>query len=132
MADDVIVALDDTTDVRVPTLFVQHAEPDFETVMVGPGYANVRLEYTGLAGFLEAWREWTSAFASVRIEIDEMIDAGENVVSLVRQIAMVEEGGAEIESSAAAVWMMRRGLLHRVEFHLDRELALRTAGIEPD
>jgi ketosteroid isomerase-like protein len=130
LADDVVIALDDTADQRVPRLFMQHAEPEFETVMVGPEYAKARLEYTGLAGFVEAWREWTTAFATFRIKIDDMIDAGDNVVSLVRQIATIEEGGPEIETSAAAVWMMREGLLHRVEFHLDRDLALQAAGVE--
>lgn len=131
LADDVVVALEDTTDQRVPRLFMEHAEPEFETVMVGPEYAKARLEYRGLDGFVEAWREWTGAFGSFRIEIDDVIDAGDKVVSLVRQLATIEAGGAEIETPAAAVWMMHDGLLQRVEFHLERSAALRAAGLEP-
>jgi hypothetical protein len=36
----------------------------------------------------------------------------------------------EIETAGAAVWHVRGGRLHRVEFHLDREAALRAAGLE--
>jgi len=129
VTDDVVAALEDTSDQRVPRLFMEHAEPEFETVMVGPEYMKARLEYVGLDGFVEAWRDWTGAFATFRIEVDEMIDAGDSVVSLVRLFGTMEREGAEIETKGAAVWMMRGGLLHRVEFHLDRDAALRAAGL---
>jgi ketosteroid isomerase-like protein len=131
MADDVVAALEDTTDQRIPRLFMEYAEPEFETVMVGPEYAPARLEYRGLDGFVEGWREWTHAFATFQIELDDMIDAGDSVVSLVRQIATMDVGGPEIETEGAAVWMMRDGRLRRVEFHLDRDAALRAAGLRP-
>lgn len=127
---DVVSALEDASDQRVARLFMEHAEPEFKIVMVGPGYTPARLEYTGLDGFVEAWRDWTSAFATFRIEVEEMIDAGDKVVSLVRQIATMESGGAEIENQGAAVWTVTDGLLRDVEFHLDRDAALRAAGID--
>jgi ketosteroid isomerase-like protein len=99
--------------------------------MVGPQYAPATLDYKGLDGFVAAWSDWTSAFESFRIEVDEMVDAGENVVSLVRQIGVPKGADGEIETQGAAVWMIRDGRLRRVEFHLDRESALRAAGIDP-
>jgi len=130
-ASDVVTALEDDADQRIPRLFMELAEPDFEVSMVGPQYAPATLDFTGLDGFVEAWTDWTSAYESFRIEIDEMVDAGDIVVSLVRQIGILKGGDAEIETTGAAVWMIREGRLRRVEFHLDRATALRAAGLEP-
>jgi uncharacterized protein len=126
---DVVAALDDDTDQRVPRLFMELADPEFEISMVGPQYAPATLDYTGLDGFVAAWRDWTSAFESFRIEVDEVIDAGDTVVSLVRQLGIPRGGDTEMETQGAAVWMIRDGRLRRVEFHLDRGAALRAAGL---
>jgi ketosteroid isomerase-like protein len=128
-SEDVVSALNDDSDQTVPRLFMELAHPDFETSMVGPQYAPATLDFTGLDGFVEAWTDWTNAYESFRIEVDEMVDAGDKVVSLVRQIGVLKGGGGEIESTGAAVWMIRDGRLSRVEFHLDREAALRAAGL---
>jgi hypothetical protein len=130
-AVDVITALNDDSDQTVPRLFMELAEPEFEVVMVGPMYSSARLDYVGLDGFVAAWRDWTSAYESFRIEVDEMIDAGDKVVSLVRQTGIPKGAGAEIETRAAAVWIVSDGRVSRVEFHLDPDAALRAAGIDP-
>jgi len=129
--DDIVAALNDDSDQTVPRLFMELAEPQFEVVMLGPGYSSARLDYVGLDGFVAAWRNWTSAYESFRIEVEEMIDAGEVVVSLVRQIGVPQGAGAEIETRAAAVWTVADGRVRRVEFHLDPDTALRAAGIDP-
>jgi uncharacterized protein len=131
-AEDVVAALEDDGDPRVRRLFMERAEPDFEIAMVGPEYVSARLEYTGLDGFTEAWRDWTSPFESYRIEVEEMIDAGDQVVTLVAMTGRTRTGGAEITAPGAAVWTVRDGRVRRVEFHLDRNAALRAAGIDPE
>jgi ketosteroid isomerase-like protein len=107
------------------------AEPDFETAMVGPEYTSARLEYTGLEGFVEAWREWTSPFERYEIEVEQMIDAGDQVVSLVAMSGKTRTGGAEITAPGAAVWTVVDSRVRKVEFHIDRGVALRAAGVEP-
>jgi ketosteroid isomerase-like protein len=128
-SEDVVSALNDDSDQTVPRLFMELAHPDFEVSMVGPEYAPATLNFTGLDGFVEAWTDWTNAYESFRIEVDEMIDAGDKVVSLVRQIGVLKGGEGEIETTGAAVWTIREGRLSRVEFHLDRDSALRAAGL---
>jgi ketosteroid isomerase-like protein len=132
-AQDVVAALGDAqADARVRRKFMELAEPDFEIVMVGPDYASARLEFTGIDGFREAWRDWTSAFESYRIEVEEMIDAGDQVVSFVAMTGKVDAGGGgEITAPGAAVWTVIDSRVRRVEFHLDRNAALRAAGLEP-
>jgi ketosteroid isomerase-like protein len=60
-----------------------------------------------------------------------MIDAGDRVVSLVGMRGTTKTGGVEVEASAAAVWTVVEGRLRRVEFHIDRQAALRAAGVDP-
>jgi ketosteroid isomerase-like protein len=129
---DVVAAVDDEeAHLEVRSMFGELAAPDFEVVMVGPDYTPARRETTGADGFRDVWREWTSPFEEFRIELDDVIDAGELVVSLVRQVGKTKTGGVEIDTTAAAVWTVRAGKLQRVEFHLDQEAALRAAGIPP-
>ena len=131
-ARDVVGALNDPEDQSVPTLFMRYAEPDFTTTMVGPDYLKRRVEYSGLDGFIEAWRDWTEAFESYSVDVEEMIDAGDHVVSLVELSGRTRTGGADISAPAAAVWTVVDGRMRRVEFHLDRNAALRAAGLDAE
>jgi ketosteroid isomerase-like protein len=106
------------------------AEPDFEVVMAGPDPA-FRQTATGVEGFAESWSDWLAAFESFRIEVEELIDAGEQVVALAQLSGRTRTGSVEMEQPAAAVFTCRQGKVTRMEFHLDRELAFRTAGLEP-
>ena len=129
---DVVAALDDADAQHLlRATFQEFAHPDFEVLMIGPDYVSTRQEGRGIQGFAALWTEWTSPFASFRIELEDMIDAGDSVVSLVRQIGTTKTGGAKIETPAAAVWTVRERLLRRVEFHLHRDAALRAAGLDP-
>jgi ketosteroid isomerase-like protein len=129
---DVVSALDDDeANRRIRAVFGELTEPDFQTAMVGPGYTSGRrIEYTGLDGFTEAWRDWTSPFESYEIVVEEMIDAGDQVVSIVAMSGRIRTGGAEITAPAAAVWTVVDGRMRKVEFHIDRAEALRAAGVE--
>ena len=97
--------------------------------MVGPEYTPQRVEAHGVEGFRDAWLDWTSAFATFQIDIEEVIDGGDSVVSMARQTATTKTGGVEVVTSAASVMTFREGLISRMEFHLDREAAMRAAGL---
>ena len=104
------------------------AHPDVECVMVGPD-PTFATEARGIEGFVEAWTDWLSPFEHWRIEPDEVVESGDRVVTLVRQFGTPKGSTAEVENAGGAVWFMRDGRLARVEFHLDRELAMRSAGL---
>jgi ketosteroid isomerase-like protein len=129
---DVVGALNDPeADQRVRRTLMELAEPDFRVVMVGPTYVSQNIERSGADGFREAWADWTTPFTSYHIDVEEMIDAGDRVVSLVGMRGTTKTGGVEVEASAAAVWTVVEGRLRRVEFHIDRQAALRAAGVDP-
>ena len=130
--DDVVAAIDDDQrEARIQRVFMELAVPDFEVVMVGPAYQGTRLEFTGADGFREAWIDWTSPFEGYHIDLEETIDAGDRVVSLVTMVGRTKTGGVEVEAPGAAVWTVVEGRLQRVEFHLDRQAARRSAGLDP-
>jgi ketosteroid isomerase-like protein len=132
VAGDVVEGLHDPeAQARLRAMLAELTDRDFEVVMIGPDYLPQRLETSGPDGFREAWLDWTSPFESFSVEVEEVLDAGDKVVSLVRQRGRTRTGGVEIQSEAAAVWTVRDGRLARVEFHLDRAQAMRSAGLEP-
>jgi ketosteroid isomerase-like protein len=104
-------------------------EPDVEVVRIGPEYTGEGITYRGLAGFLEFWTDWLEPWQSFRIETEGFRDAGDKVVQLARQTGLMEAGGAPIESHGAAVMTFRGGKVTRIELHLDRDRALRSAGL---
>jgi ketosteroid isomerase-like protein len=106
------------------------ALPDLECVMVGPD-PHFAIESRGIQGFIDSWFDWLSPFDRWRLEIEEVIESGDRLVTLVRQFGTPRDSNAEVENAGAAVWFIRDARLARVEFHLNREAALRAAGLEP-
>jgi hypothetical protein len=106
------------------------AAPDLVSVMIGPDQS-FRAEYRGVAGLIEGWREWLSPYESFRMEVEDLIESDDVLVTCVRQFGTPVGGGPELEAAAAAVWWVRDGRLVRVEFNLNREAALRSAGLDP-
>jgi ketosteroid isomerase-like protein len=104
------------------------AWPDLEIAMVGPGGFTGR--FHGVDGFFEAWEDWLRPFDRYTVEIEELREHGEQVVVLVRHTATPKGTEATVEGTAAAVMTLRDGRLARIEFNLDREAALRGAGLE--
>lgn len=105
------------------------AAPDLVSVMIGPDQS-FRIEYRGVAGLIEGWRDWLSPYESFRMEVDDLIESDDVLVTCVRQFGTPVGGGPELEAAGAAVWWLRDGRLVRVEFNLDREAALRSAGLD--
>src|SRR5215211_4565992 len=100
--DDVVAGLEDPeADRRIRETFAKLAEADFEIAMVGPDYLPRRLEATGFDGFREAWQDWTSPFDSYTIQIERMIDAGDQVVSFVAVTGKTRTASAEITAPGA-------------------------------
>ena len=72
---------------------------------------------------------WGATFESVRAVAEES-RVGECAVALfVNQIAVTKHAGVEITQPSALLWRFRDGLVSRLEFHLDREAALKAGGI---
>ena len=71
---------------------------------------------------LEAWEER-------RLEPEEFIDAGDNVVVLLHEYRRGRGSGVELESDTAVVFAVRDGRVVRIQGYMDRDAALEAAGL---
>jgi ketosteroid isomerase-like protein len=83
----------------------------------------------GIEGFSAGWRNWLEAWERYEIEAEEFIDAGDRVVVFAHIRGRTRRDGVEMEHAPAAVWSLRDGAVCHVEFYLDRDEALRAAGL---
>ena len=102
------------------------AADDVVTEMVGTDEAFTGT-WHGRDGMRAAWSDWLDTFSSIRFEVQDVEQIGDNVLTLGRQIGITRHGGVELEQPSAAVWKLRDGELVRVEFHLDRDRAYASA-----
>jgi ketosteroid isomerase-like protein len=71
---------------------------------------------------LEAWEER-------RLEAEEFIDAGDNVVVLLHEYRRGRGSGVELETDTAVVCAVREGRVVRIQGYMDRHAALEAAGL---
>src|ERR671910_2945165 len=79
-------------------------------------------------GYLESFaQQWDE----IRFEPEEILDAGEQVVALVRMVARGRASGAQVDARLAHLYELREGRgmrVLRVRTFFDRERALEAAG----
>jgi ketosteroid isomerase-like protein len=73
---------------------------------------------------------WIGTFNDWSVDVEEVIDGGDQVVAIVRQRGTAGHGGPEVEMRFAQVFTFRDGLVVRVEMYADRAAALEAAGIQ--
>jgi ketosteroid isomerase-like protein len=72
---------------------------------------------------LEAWEE------APRMEAEDLIDAGDQVVAFVRVHGRGKGSGAAVDARIAQVWTIRREKATRLEYYGDRTEALKAVGL---
>jgi hypothetical protein len=104
------------------------AAPGLEIAMVGPG--GFVGTFHGVEGFERAWRDWLEPFASYRIEPEaDFRRSADTLVLFARQIATPKGSEHPVTSDGAVVFLLEEDRIRRIEFHLDRDAALRAAGL---
>ena len=105
--------------------------PDLEVAFGGSQSGAPALHYEGLEGLVKGWRDWIEPYESYRLGVEEVIDAGAGVLTLVRVVARTSRHGVEIEHRPAAVWTIEDGKLTAAHFFLERADAFEFAGLAP-
>ena len=86
--------------------------------------------YHGHDGLRAFYREWFGAWETVEAEVEELIDAGECVISVETTRGRGLASGAEVEVHQCGIWKLRAGKVVRVEWlEATREEALEAAGL---
>ena len=83
----------------------------------------------GIAAYDDAMRSMHESFDDVRIEVREIIDAGEKVVVLATFIARGRSSGAQRQHDDGYVWTVRNGRATSFEWFHSQGDALEAAGL---
>ena len=78
------------------------------------------------------WEQTLELFDEFAVEIEEVFDAGEEVVLFLRYRGRGKESGAAVEVDMAHVLTMRDGVAVRLRQYLDRADALAAAGLSQE
>jgi ketosteroid isomerase-like protein len=73
--------------------------------------------------------DWVDGFEDWSLDVSEVFDGGDKVVTVLRQRASAKHGGPQVEMVFAQVWTFRDGLVARMEMYADRAEALEAAGL---
>jgi ketosteroid isomerase-like protein len=105
----------------------KHWAPD-SVFDVSRAFGPVHGTYYGLDQIRQAFEEFFGPWESFRIELDELIDAGEDVVASVTGYFRGRDG-IEARTRTAFVWTIRDGAIAHVRFYQERQEALEAAGL---
>jgi ketosteroid isomerase-like protein len=98
-------------------------------VMPGQGGAAEQRTYLGIDGLRGAWLDWLQPWASYHVRIERLVEAGEQVLVLRRDLGRRHDMDKEISSPVAAIWTIRDGKIVRAEFYANRQQALEAVGL---
>ena len=90
-----------------------------EFVLVDPTRVDTT-EYAGRTGFEKWLVEWIGSWDEWRMELEDVIAGGEQVVALCRQWGVGKDSGVEVEQPFAMVWTLRGGRVVKA-IYFDRQ-----------
>jgi ketosteroid isomerase-like protein len=103
--------------------------PDAEWIMP-PNTPGFRQVYKGRDEFLDFMSTWTEDFDDYSVELERLIDAGDDrVVGLFRQRGIGKGSGAPVEFHSGLVYELQDGQVVRMRNYLDPKEALEAAGL---
>ena len=85
--------------------------------------------FHGLKELRSFFRQWYVAWKHVEPDLEELIDAGEKVVSIETTRGRGRTSGANVELAHGAVWTIREGKIAQVVWFGSRAEALEAAGL---
>jgi ketosteroid isomerase-like protein len=84
--------------------------------------------YRGRAGVQEAMERWSAAWSERHVELEELIDAGDQIVVITHEYARSARTGMPLDRCIAEVWTLRGGKVVAIDTFRDRAAALAAVG----
>jgi len=85
--------------------------------------------YHGHDGVRHYWRENISVFGEVDFEVDELIDAGDQVLAVIREREVGRASGVPVETTHLALYTLSGGKVIQMQVFDDRQQALEAVGL---
>jgi ketosteroid isomerase-like protein len=84
-------------------------------------------EYRGYDGVRRFWTQFLSAWDEYGVQVDELIDAGDQVVAVLRLSGRTNE--LEVDEARSSLLTLRNGMIVRIEPFASKHGALEAAGL---
>ena len=101
-------------------------DPDVEWI-AAPHSLLASGEYRGYDGVSRFWTQFLSAWDEYGVQVDELIDAGDQVVAVMRLSGRTNQ--LEVDEARSSVLTLRDGRIVRVEPFASKDEALEAAGL---
>ena len=85
--------------------------------------------FAGPDAWVEYLREVQAPWDRFEVVIEELLEAGDMFVALLRERAHARRGDLDVENETAAIIKVRGGKIVEARGYLDREEALKAAGL---
>lgn len=107
-------------------LALSHLDPEIEFSQPAeePGGGT----YHGHEGVVEAFSKWTGAWDDYRVEVEELIDLGDQVLARTRHHGRGKGSGVEVEQQIFQLWTLRNDKVVRARMYYSEAKALEAAG----
>ena len=86
--------------------------------------------YQGLEGARAFIRDWVEAWDDWDVEVESLLDAGDEVVAIVHQHGRSKATGLPVDMHFGQVWTIRDGKQFRMEMYASPEEALEAVGLK--
>lgn len=126
-ADVAALVRDDAAWQALTTRIGPLVDADFECAAMPPILSDRR--YRGLDGLRALWLDWLDPWETYRTEIDDVVDAGDDVVVLVHDYGRRAGMDAEMVLTGGTIWTVRSGKVTRAAFYVNRQQALEAVGL---
>jgi ketosteroid isomerase-like protein len=85
--------------------------------------------YYGPDAMRDDWERWGSAFKGLKMTVEEIIDAGDQVVVVAHHQGRGVGSGVKVDARFYEVYTLREGKVARVDEYTERAQALEAAGL---
>ena len=102
---------------------------DADVEIQGPFGLSDRV-FRGLTGVQEFWRDWLASWGEFESDVEEWIDAGDDVIAVMHVWGQGKRSGVPVETRQSHVWTLRGGKLWRPRVYDTKDEALQAVGRE--
>ena len=85
--------------------------------------------YPGIEGARQFLADWTESWEDWDLQLEELHDAGDSVIAIMRQSGRSKATGLPAEMHFAQVWTVRNGKQFRMEMYASPQEALDAVGL---